>query len=204
MNLMPYTENYLKRFLLLFKFVPFFIYIMWASETMSQTKPIVAFETTMGGFSVQLEPEKAPETVKNFLKYAREGLYDGTIFHRVINKFMIQGGGFDTDMKERETFDPILNEADIALANKRGTISMARTSDPHSATSQFFINVVYNKFLDHTNKSPQGWGYTAFGRVIDGMNVVGRISRVTTGSIGPYSDVPTTPVIIKKVSITSE
>ena len=204
MNLIPYTENYLKRFLLLVKFVPFLVYIIWASETMSQTKPIVTFETTMGGFSVQLEPEKAPETVKNFLKYAREGLYDGTIFHRVINKFMIQGGGFDTDMKERETFDPILNEADIALANKRGTISMARTSDPHSATSQFFINVVYNKFLDHTNKSPQGWGYTAFGRVIDGMNVVGRISRVTTGSIGPYSDVPTNPVIIKKVSITSE
>ena len=204
MNLMPYTENYLKRLQLLVKFVPFLVYIMWASETMSQTKPIVTFETTMGGFSVQLEQKKAPETVKNFLKYAREGLYDGTIFHRVINKFMIQGGGFDTDMKERETFDPILNEADIALANKRGTISMARTSDPHSATSQFFINVVYNKFLDHTDKSPQGWGYTAFGRVIDGMNVVGRISRVTTGSIGPYSDVPITPVIIKKVSITSE
>ena len=107
MNLMPYTENYLKRFLLLFKFVPFFIYIMWASETMSQTNPIVAFETTMGGFSVQLEPKKAPETVKNFLKYVREGLYDGTIFHRVINKFMIQGGGFDTDMKERETYTEV-------------------------------------------------------------------------------------------------
>ena len=204
MNLMPYTENYLKRLQLLVKFVPFLVYIMWASETMSQTKPIVTFETTMGGFSVQLEQKRAPETVKNFLKYAREGLYDGTIFHRVINKFMIQGGGFDTDMKERETFDPILNEADIALANKRGTISMARTSDPHSATSQFFINIVHNKFLDHTDKNPQGWGYTAFGRVIDGMNVVGRISRVTTGSIGPYSDVPITPVIIKKVSITSE
>ena len=204
MNLMPYTENYWKQFLLLVKFVPFLVYIMWASETMSETKTIVNFETTMGGFSVQLEPKKAPETVKNFLKYAREGRYEGTIFHRVINKFMIQGGGFDSDMRERETFDPIENEADIALANKRGTISMARTSDPHSATSQFFINVVYNKFLDHTEKNPQGWGYTAFGRVIDGMNVVGRISRVPTGSLGPYSDVPATPVIIKKVSITSE
>ena len=204
MNLMPYTENYWKQFLLLVKFVPFLVYIMWTSETMSETKTIVNFETTMGGFSVQLEPKKAPETVKNFLKYAREGRYEGTIFHRVINKFMIQGGGFDSDMRERETFDPIENEADIALANKRGTISMARTSDPHSATSQFFINVVYNKFLDHTEKNPQGWGYTAFGRVIDGMNVVGRISRVPTGSLGPYSDVPATPVIIKKVSITSE
>ena len=204
MNLMLYTENYWKQFLLLVKFVPFLVYIMWASETMSETKTIVNFETTMGGFSVQLEPKKAPETVKNFLKYAREGRYEGTIFHRVINKFMIQGGGFDSDMRERETFDPIENEADIALANKRGTISMARTSDPHSATSQFFINVVYNKFLDHTEKNPQGWGYTAFGRVIDGMNVVGRISRVPTGSLGPYSDVPATPVIIKKVSITSE
>ena len=204
MNLMPYKENYWKQFLLLVKFVPFLVYIMWTSETMSETKTIVNFETTMGGFSVQLEPKKAPETVKNFLKYAREGRYEGTIFHRVINKFMIQGGGFDSDMRERETFDPIENEADIALANKRGTISMARTSDPHSATSQFFINVVYNKFLDHTEKNPQGWGYTAFGRVIDGMNVVGRISRVPTGSLGPYSDVPATPVIIKKVSITSE
>jgi len=204
MNLMPYTENYWKQFLLLVKFIPFLVYIMWASETMSETKTIVSFETTMGGFSVQLEPKKAPETVKNFLKYAREGRYEGTIFHRVINKFMIQGGGFDTDMRERETFDPIENEADMALANKRGTISMARTSDPHSATSQFFINVVYNKFLDHTEKNPQGWGYTAFGRVIDGMNVVGRISRVPTGSLGPYSDVPATPVIIKKVTITSE
>ena len=204
MNLMLYTENYWKQFLLLVKFVPFLVYIMWASEAMSETKTIVNFETTMGGFSVQLEPKKAPETVKNFLKYAREGRYEGTIFHRVINKFMIQGGGFDSDMRERETFDPIENEADIALANKRGTISMARTSDPHSATSQFFINVVYNKFLDHTEKNPQGWGYTAFGRVIDGMNVVGRISRVPTGSLGPYSDVPATPVIIKRVSITSE
>ena len=204
MNLMLYTENYWKQFLLLVKFVPFLVYIMWASETMSETKTIVNFETTMGGFSVQLEPKKAPETVKNFLKYAREGRYEGTIFHRVINKFMIQGGGFDSDMRERETFDPIENEADIALANKRGTISMARTSDPHSATSQFFINVVYNKFLDHTEKNPQGWGYTAFGRVIDGMNVVGRISRVPTGSLGPYSDVPATPVIIKKVSFTAE
>ncbi len=164
----------------------------------------IKLTTSLGDITLLLDEVAAPETAKNFLAYVENGFYDGTIFHRVINKFMIQGGGFDTDMKERETFDPILNEADIALANKRGTISMARTSDPHSATSQFFINVVYNKFLDHTDKSSQGWGYTAFGRVIDGMNVVGRISRVTTGSIGPYSDVPTTPVIIKKVSITSE
>jgi len=171
---------------------------------MAAGKPIVHFKTSMGDFSVQLEPEKAPKTVANFLQYVRDGHFDGTIFHRVINKFMIQGGGFTTDYQKKPTRAPIENEADIGLPNERGTIAMARTGDPHSATAQFFINTVYNKFLNHTAKNEQGWGYTAFGRVIDGMNIVGRIGRVSTGSGGPFpTDVPQKQVVIEKVTISS-
>ena len=152
--------------------------ILAASGTaMAAGKPIVNFKTNMGDFTVQLEPERAPKTVANFLEYVRDGHYDGTIFHRVIAKFMVQGGGFLPNLQKRDTRGPITNEANTGLKNERGTIAMARTADPHSATAQFFVNVIYNRFLDHTAKTQQGWGYTAFGRVIDGMNIVERYRK---------------------------
>lgn len=167
-------------------------------------KPKVLFQTSMGDFTVELEPDLAPQTVENFLNYVREGHYNGTIFHRVIKGFMIQGGGFDKNFERQETGKPVENEADKGLENERGTIAMARTGDPHSATDQFFVNSVFNGFLNHRSKTQQGWGYTAFGKVIDGMNIVGRIGRVDTGPAGPFpSDVPLEPVIIKKATITS-
>jgi cyclophilin family peptidyl-prolyl cis-trans isomerase len=168
-------------------------------------KPKVHFKTSMGDFTVELEPDLAPRTVANFLGYVRDGHFDGLIFHRVIKSFMVQGGGFDQNYNKTPTQGPIENEADKGLPNERGTIAMARTGDPHSATNQFFINVKYNGFLNHQSKSQQGWGYTAFGRVIDGMNIVGRISRLETGPGGPFpSDVPTNQVIIQKAKIVSE
>tara|TARA_B100000214_G_scaffold317397_1_gene251281 strand:- start:154 stop:732 length:579 start_codon:yes stop_codon:yes gene_type:complete len=180
------------------------IILATSGTAMATGKPIVTFKTNMGDFTVQLEPEKTPKTVNNFLKYVRDGHYDGTIFHRVIAKFMVQGGGFLPNLQKKDTRGPITNEADNGLKNERGTIAMARTADPHSATAQFFVNVIYNRFLDHTAKTQQGWGYTAFGRVIDGMNIVGRMARVKTGKKGPYSDVPNDPIIIEKAIITSE
>ena len=168
-------------------------------------KPKVYFKTNMGDFTVELEPDRAPQTVANFLQYVREGQYNGLIFHRVIKAFMIQGGGFDKNYNKRPTRDPIQNEADKGISNERGTIAMARTNDPHSATNQFFINVKYNGFLNHRTKTEQGWGYTAFGRVIDGMNIVGRISRLETGPGGPFpSDVPRKQVIVEKAKIITE
>ena len=180
------------------------IILATSGTAMAAGKPIVTFKTNMGDFTVQLEPEKAPKTVANFLEYVRDGHYDGTIFHRVIAKFMVQGGGFLPNLQKRDTRGPITNEANTGLKNERGTIAMARTADPHSATAQFFVNVIYNRFLDHTAETQQGWGYTAFGRVIDGMNIVGRMARVKTGTKGPYSDVPNDPIIIEKATITSE
>ena len=185
-------------------FIACFLFMYTTGTAMAEGKPIVTFKTTMGDFTVQLEPQKTPITVANFLQYVRDGHYDGTIFHRVIAKFMVQGGGFNTSFEEKNLRSPIQNEANKGLANERGTIAMARTSDPHSATSQFFINVVYNKFLNHTEISAQGWGYTAFGKVIDGMNIVGRMARVKTGNVERYSDVPEIPIIIEKAIITSE
>ena len=184
--------------------IAFLFIFIFEDSSMAAGKPIVTFKTSMGDFTVQLEPEKTPNTVANFLQYVREGHYDGTIFHRVIAKFMVQGGGFTKNFEQKATRDPVRNEADKGLANKRGTIAMARTSDPHSATNQFFVNVVYNKFLDHRAKNQQGWGYTAFGQVIDGMNIIGRIARVKTGTVGPYGDVPEEPIIIEKALITSD
>ena len=180
------------------------IILATSGTALAAGKPIVTFKTNMGDFTVQLEPERAPKTVANFLKYVRDGHYDGTIFHRVIAKFMVQGGGFLPNLQKRDTREPITNEANTGLKNERGTIAMARTADPHSATAQFFVNVIYNRFLDHTAKTQQGWGYTAFGRVIDGMNIVGRMAKVKTGTKGPYSDVPNDPIIIEKATITSE
>jgi len=163
--------------------------------------PRVAFETSLGKVVIELDPVKAPKTVANFLGYVKSGFYDGTIFHRVIPKFMVQGGGFTADMKQKPTQPPIGNEADNGLKNLRGTLSMARTNDPGSATSQFFISVVDNKFLDHTGKNPAGWGYAVFAKVVEGMDVVDKIAAVKTGNRGPFADVPETAVEIKKATL---
>ncbi|MDZ7696925.1 MAG: peptidylprolyl isomerase [Deltaproteobacteria bacterium] len=163
--------------------------------------PKVTLDTSKGTIVIELYPDEAPKTVENFLRYARWGHYDGTIFHRVIPDFMIQGGGFDEKMSRKLTELPVENEADNGLKNDRGTVAMARTSDPHSATDQFFINTKNNAFLNHKNKTPQGWGYAVFGKVIAGMDVVDEISRVKTEKKGTMSDVPVEPVIIKTVKV---
>ena len=161
----------------------------------------VTMETSLGTISLELNDEKAPETVANFVKYAKDGHYDGTIFHRVIDGFMIQGGGFTKDMNQKETRAPIRNEAMNGLKNKRGTIAMARTMVVDSATSQFFINLVDNDFLDFQSPTPQGFGYAVFGEVTDGMNVVDKIAKEKTGFVGPYQNVPEVPILIKKVTV---
>ena len=163
------------------------------------TGPRVFIETSEGKIQLELHPQKAPKTVDNFLTYVRSGFYDGTVFHRVIPDFMIQGGGFTVDMARKTCGRPIENEAGNGLKNGRGTIAMARTADPHSASSQFFINTANNHFLDHKGKNPKGWGYAVFGRVIEGMDVVDTISRVRTGVIGRFRDVPLHPIVIQRV-----
>lgn len=160
--------------------------------------PVVAVDTTLGTIKIELYPDKAPITVKNFLAYVDSRFYDGTIFHRVIPGFMIQGGGFEPGMREKPTKAPIKNEAANGLENKRGTIAMARTSDPDSATAQFFINLVDNKGLDRANTRDKV-GYCVFGKVIDGMDVVDKISQVKTGRTGPFDDVPEKDVVIKSI-----
>jgi cyclophilin family peptidyl-prolyl cis-trans isomerase len=160
------------------------------------SNPVVIMETSEGTFKIELWADKAPGTVKNFLRYVDDGFYDGTIFHRVIADFMIQGGGMTPDMKEKKTRDPIKNEAAPELKNVRGTIAMARTQLVNSATAQFFINTVDNDFLNQKNKTPMGFGYAVFGQVIDGMDVVDQIRTGKTGSFGPYDDVPQKQVII--------
>lgn len=166
--------------------------------------PKVVMQTSMGDIVIELYPQKAPKTVANFLQYVDEGFYNGTIFHRVIDGFMIQGGGFTEAFEKKETRAPIMNEADNGLRNTIGTIAMARTMDPHSATAQFFINVANNSNLDFREKTPRAWGYAVFGRVVKGMEVVKAIKSVPTGSRGMYSDVPTTAIIIQKVSRLSD
>jgi cyclophilin family peptidyl-prolyl cis-trans isomerase len=161
--------------------------------------PKVVLDTSKGKIVIELYLQKAPETVVNFLDYVDAKFYDGTIFHRVIPNFMIQGGGFTADMKRKPGKGPIKNEADRGLKNDRGTIAMARTGDPHSATAQFFINAINNDFLNHKNKTQQGWGYAAFGRVIEGMDVVDAISAVKTTKRRQFQDVPVEAVIIKSV-----
>ena len=158
-------------------------------------------ETTLGTITLELDDEKAPATVANFVQYAKDGHYDGTIFHRVIDGFMIQGGGFTKDMNQKETRAPIRNEAMNGLKNLRGTIAMARTMVVDSATSQFFINLVDNGFLDFRSPTPQGFGYAVFGKVTDGMEVVDKIAKVKTGFAGPHQNVPEEPVVIKKVTV---
>jgi peptidyl-prolyl cis-trans isomerase B (cyclophilin B) len=159
---------------------------------------MVELHTNKGVIRLQLDAEKAPKSTENFLAYVRSGHFDGTIFHRVIDGFMIQGGGFEPGMKQKPTQAPISNEANNGLKNKRYTIAMARTNDPHSATAQFFINVADNAFLDHSSPSPQGWGYAVFGHVVEGQDVVDAIKGVKTGSKGFHQDVPVDDVIIEK------
>ena len=166
-----------------------------------QSSPRVTLATSKGEITIELDAAKAPVTSQNFLSYVASGHFDGTIFHRVIPGFMIQGGGFDATMRQKPTDAPITNEADNGLKNGRGTIAMARTSDPHSASSQFFINLKDNGFLDHTAKTPQGWGYAVFGKVVAGMDVVDAIAQVQTGRSGPHSDVPLEAVVIEKATL---
>jgi cyclophilin family peptidyl-prolyl cis-trans isomerase len=176
--------------------------VIWALSTPVIAGTKVEMQTSLGLITLELFDDQAPLTVKNFVAYATDGAYDDTIFHRVIDGFMIQGGGFDQDYQRRPTQDPIQNEADNGLKNTRGTIAMARTPAPHSASSQFFINVADNPFLDHSDKTPRGWGYCVFGEVTSGMEVVDAIRAVQTGSAGPFpKDVPLEPVIIERVTI---
>lgn len=162
---------------------------------------MITLHTNFGDIVVELDFDNAPKTAENFKQYAEDGFYNGTIFHRVIDGFMIQGGGFDKDMEQKETRDPIENEADNGLKNDNGTLAMARTMDPHSASAQFFINVKDNGFLNHTAKNTQGWGYCVFGKVTDGMDVVNKIKGVKTGNHGSYQDVPVESVIIENVTV---
>ena len=159
---------------------------------------MVELHTNKGVIRLQLDSAKAPKSTENFLAYVRSGHFDGTIFHRVIDGFMIQGGGFEPGMKQKPTQAPIANEANNGLKNKRYTIAMARTNDPHSATAQFFINVADNGFLDHSSQTPQGWGYAVFGEVVEGQDVVDAIKGVKTGSKGFHQDVPVEDVVIEK------
>ena len=170
----------------------------------SGDKVMVEMHTSKGLITLELDAEKAPVTVANFIEYVKSGHFDGTIFHRVIPGFVIQGGGLESGMKEKPTQAPIENEADNGLKNVTGSICMARTNDPHSATSQFFINLKDNQFLDHSEKSPQGWGYAVFGQVTDGMDVVEAIAAVQTGNAGGHQDVPVEDIVVEKVTITDQ
>jgi cyclophilin family peptidyl-prolyl cis-trans isomerase len=195
---MPTT---MQRFLPLF-FSSLILVIGLNTSAQAGEQPRVRVETTLGNFELLLNTEKAPKTVANFLGYVNSGFYDGTTFHRVIDDFMIQGGGFTTEYLRKPTNAPIINEADNGLKNLRGTIAMARTMDPHSATAQFFINVKDNGFLDYTSKSPRGWGYAVFGQVVKGMDTVDKIRKVKTGPGGVFpSDVPQEMVVIKRMSV---
>ena len=166
-----------------------------------QANPRVLIETSKGNITVEVFPAQAPQSAANFLDHVQRGFYDGTVFHRVIPGFMIQGGGMTPDMAEKPKGVPIQNEADNGLKNLRGTLAMARTGDPHSATSQFFINVADNAFLNHRGKSVEGWGYAVFGQVVDGMDVVDAIVAVPRGNRGPHGDVPLEPIVMQRVSV---
>lgn len=161
---------------------------------------MITLQTNFGDIKIELFEDKAPATCKNFLDYVNDGFYDGTIFHRVINDFMIQGGGFTADMAQKDVKAAIQNEANNGVSNKTGTLAMARTMEPHSATAQFFINVSDNNFLDHKNESMQGWGYCVFGQVVEGMDIVNKIKVVKTGRNGHHDDVPLESVVIEKAT----
>ncbi|TRW93069.1 peptidylprolyl isomerase [Candidatus Methylobacter oryzae] len=176
--------------------------LSFATENkMTDTSSKVKLTTSLGEIIIQLNPEKAPISSANFLTYVNEGFYNGTIFHRVIASFMAQGGGFDTDFNQKAVHDPIKNEADNGLPNKRGSIAMARTNVPDSATAQFFINYKDNSFLNHTSPTPSGWGYAVFGEVIEGMDVVDAMSKEPTGNRGGHQDVPKIDIVIEKAEV---
>ncbi|MFT4886336.1 MAG: peptidyl-prolyl cis-trans isomerase B (cyclophilin B) [Pseudohongiellaceae bacterium] len=165
---------------------------------------MIVLKTNYGPITVELDFEKAPKSAASFLSYTKSGFYDGTVFHRVINDFMIQGGGFESGLIQKDTGENVENEADNGLPNLIGTLAMARTAVPHSATSQFFINVGDNHFLNHSSKTDQGWGYAVFGKVVAGMDVVNKIKEVKTGSTGGHQDVPETEVIIESATVTED
>jgi cyclophilin family peptidyl-prolyl cis-trans isomerase len=173
----------------------FFVFLLF-SPLAYAANPIVEFETNQGNFKIELYPEKAPKTVSNFLYYVDNGFYKETIFHRVISNFMIQGGGFTREMAEKKTQPPITNESNNGLVNSAGTVAMARTNDPNSATAQFFINLIDNNFLNYASPEPSSVGYCVFGKIIEGMNVVHKIGQLPTGNSRGFSDVPIRPVII--------
>jgi peptidyl-prolyl cis-trans isomerase B (cyclophilin B) len=176
--------------------------LSFATENkMSDTQTKVKMTTSLGTIVIQLDNTKAPVSAANFADYVKSGFYNGTIFHRVIPGFMAQGGGFDTSFTQKETKTPIKNEADNGLKNKRGTLAMARTNDPNSATAQFFINYKDNSFLDHSSPTPSGWGYAVFGEVIEGMDVVDEMAKQPTGNRGGHQDVPKTDIVIEKAEI---
>jgi cyclophilin family peptidyl-prolyl cis-trans isomerase len=176
--------------------------LSFATENkMSDTQTKVKLTTTLGEIVIQLNPEKAPVSSANFLTYVNEGFYNGTIFHRIIPGFMAQGGGFDASFSQKAVHAPIKNEANNGLSNNRGTIAMARTPDPDSATAQFFINYKDNSFLNHTSPTPNGWGYAVFGEVIEGMDVVDAMAKQPTGNRGPHQDVPKTDIVIEKAEV---
>ena len=178
--------------------------LMWVPAVQAKEKPMVKLETSMGEIVIELEQDKAPVTTENFLNYVNAGFYNGTIFHRVIKGFMIQGGGFTATMGMKAAKGSIKNEADNGLKNLKYTLAMARTQDPHSASAQFFINGADNDFLDHTGKNPQGWGYAVFGKVVKGTEIVDQIIEVPTGNQGMHQDVPKTPVVIEKATVATE
>ena len=184
----------------LYLIVPFSV-MADGQATKGDKSVTVRMQTNKGEIVLELYADKAPETVENFIGYAKSGFYDGTIFHRVIPGFMVQGGGFEPGMKEKETKAPIKNEADNGLTNDLGTIAMARTPDPHSASSQFFINGKDNDFLNYSSQTAQGWGYCVFGKVTEGIEVIQSIEKVSTGTSGGHGDVPVDDVVIEKVSI---
>jgi len=175
------------------------IFAMIFSVVAHAGNPQLELKTAQGTVVIELYPDKAPKSVENFLQYAKDGFFNGTIFHRVIPDFMIQGGGFTPDMKQKETRAPIQNEANNGLKNESGTLAMARTGDPHSATAQFFINLKDNSFLDYPSRD--GWGYAVFGKVVQGMEIVQKIARLPTANFGPHQNVPTTPVVIESVKL---
>jgi cyclophilin family peptidyl-prolyl cis-trans isomerase len=177
---------------------------LYALQANIHAAPSVQFETSQGNFTVELYPEKAPKTVANFLQYVKDGFYENTIFHRVISRFMIQGGGFERDMTEKNTRAPIVNESNNGLLNEPGTIAMARTMDPDSATAQFFVNLADNQFLNYTSPDPEQIGYCVFGKVTSGLEVVQKIGVAQTSFIGRNADVPVKPIIIKSVKLLTE
>ncbi len=174
----------------------------YATDKTKMSMTTIKFTTNQGDIVLELDGEKAPNTVKNFVAYVEDGFYEGTIFHRIIPNFMAQGGGFTSDFKQKKTQNPVDNEADNGLKNDRGTIAMARTNDPHSATGQFFINLSDNGFLNHSSKTSQGWGYAVFGKVTEGMDVIDTMAAIPTGSGGMFpTDVPQEEVIIEKAEV---